>query len=140
MRIHVQQPERPADLPRQGAQQRQGDAVLAAECDQVPARGGLAFDQGEAGGEVAERDLELAEIGDVHLPRIDPVQRVAAIDQHAAGAPDGGWPVAAAGAVGGAEVERHAGDAEGRTPVLPRDAEEARRRGEGRVVRLHGST
>ena len=132
MRIHLQHPDRAAEPPGERPQQRQGDAVLAAERDEMGAGRRLPLDQRQAGGQVAERDLELAQIGDVEVARVDPVLRVDAVHQHAAGAADGRRPVAGAGPVGGADVERHADDADGRPPILARDAEEARRRGEGR--------
>ena len=67
---------------------------------------------------------EIADIGEVQRRRIDPELRMRAIGQHAAGAPDRVRSVARAGAVGGADIERHAGDDEirrhGSLRVMPR--------------------
>ena len=48
---------------------------------------------------------------------IGPARRVRAVDQHAAGLADGARPIARAGAVGRANIERHAGDHLSRRPL-----------------------
>ena len=95
---------------RQSAQQRQGDAVLAAQREQMLDARGLLLDQAQAGRDVAEGDCEIADVGEVECRRLDPELRMVAIGQHAAGAADRLRPVTRAGAVGGADIQRDAGD------------------------------
>ncbi len=122
---------------RQRAQQRQGDAVVASERHQIgESRSGL-LDQRQARGDVAERHGEVADIGQRQGRRVDPVERVGAVDQHPARLADGRRAEPGAAAVRGAEVERNAGDADCRLAVAARDAEEGRRNGVGRGHR-HG--
>ena len=79
----------------------------------------LLFDQPQACRKVAERKVEVADIGEVEPRRIDPELRMLAVDQHAAGTADGLRAVARAGPVGGADVERDAGDNELGVAVVP---------------------
>ncbi len=120
-----------AGFAMQGAQQRQGNAMFAAERNQVGKPGGLLFDQCQAAAYVAQSDVEIADIGQWQLGRIHPRGGVRAIHQHAAGMANGMRTEAAAGAIGGADIERNAGDDDRRRPIVPRCAEKARWRREG---------
>ncbi len=111
----------------QRPQQRQRDAVIAAERDQVRDRTGLLLDPRQAAEEIAERDGEIADVGHRQGGGIDPVLRMRPIGQHSARLPDRRRPEAGAAAIGGAEIERNAGDADRRVAVVARDPEEARR-------------
>ena len=130
MRVEVNERDRAVPL-RECAQQRQRDAVIAAERDEMRDTGRLLLDQRQALGDIAERNGEIANIGERQRRRIDPMHRMIAIDQHAACLSDRRRTEARAGAIGGAEIEGNAGDADRRGRIVARDAEKARRNGEG---------
>ncbi len=115
----------------QRAQQRQRDAVLAAERHQVPDRTRLFLDAREARRDVAQRDRKIADIRDRQGRGVDPVSGMIAVDQHAARVPDRAGPEARAAAIGGADVERDPGDADLSRGVATADPEERRRDGKG---------
>ncbi len=58
--------------------------MVAAERDQMLVIRGLLLDQREAFANVAERDVEIADIGNRQRGGIDPPMRMIAVDQHAA--------------------------------------------------------
>jgi hypothetical protein len=128
--VEVDQPEALAMPRRQGAQQREGDGVVAAQRDQVAMLPGLPLDHPEARLQLAHGNLEVADVGKSHRRGKNPVGRVVAVHQHPAGLPDRGGAEAAAAAVGGADVEGNAdhGNAAAGRP----DAEEGGRDGERR--------
>ncbi len=65
--VSVEMDERRRAVPvREGAQQRQGDAVVAAERNQVRDLLRLSLDQRHAGRNVAESGGEIADIGDLN--------------------------------------------------------------------------
>ena len=125
MRVELHQADRPAEPPCERAQQRQGDAMLAAETDQMTDACRLLFDARQAGLDIAERDRELANVGNIHRGRVDPASRMLAVHQHPAGGAYGARSGPGAGAVGSAEIERHAGNAEPSIPVGAGDAHKA---------------
>ena len=138
MGIEVDERCRPV-APAQRAQQRQGDAVVAAQRDQVREPGGGFLDQRQAGRNVPQREAEIADVGERQRRRIDPVVGMRAVHQHPAGGADGRRTEPGAAAVGGAEIERNPGDADRRVALAARDAEERRRDGVG-GRRRHGAT
>ena len=85
---------------------------------------GLRGDGGKALRDVAERQGEIAEIGERQRRRVDPASGMGAVDQHAAGLADGLRAEAGAAAVGRAEIEGNARHAEIGIAIGPRDAEE----------------
>ena len=95
---------------RQRAQQRQRNAMLAAQGDQMAHRFGLRLDRRQAALDIAQRESEIADVGQAHARRFDPMLRMVAIRQHPAGAADRRRTFACAGAVGGADIHRNAGD------------------------------
>ncbi len=111
----------------QRAQQRQRDGVIAAERDQVLDARRRALDQLKAADKIAQRQREIADVGDRQLCRIDPMQGMRAVHQHPARVANGARPEAGAAAVGGAEVERNAGNADRRRAIAAPDAEKCRR-------------
>ena len=131
MRVEMHQRERAAEPRRQRAQQRQGDAMLAAQRQQMLDARRLLLDALQAGRDVAERDGEIADVGKVERCRLDPELRMVAVGQHAAGAADRLRPVARAGAVGRADVQRNAGDDIVGVAIGAGDGQEVRRCGEG---------
>ncbi len=131
MRVEMHQPETAAHTARQRTQQRQGDAVLAAQGNQMAKSRHLLLDQLQARGYVAERKLEIADVGEIHRRWLDPEFRMGAIGQHPAGTPDGVRTVARAGTVGGADIQRYAGDDKLGGWVAARNAKKAGSGGEG---------
>jgi hypothetical protein len=131
MRVDMHDADRLPDPLHQGAQQGEGHAVLAPEGEQVVQPGRLFLDAGEACLDIAQRDLELAEVGQVERGRVHAGIGMAPIRQHPRGGSDGARPVPRPGAVGGADIHRHAGDAELRRPVMQAGAEEGVGGGEG---------
>src|SRR5262249_26625088 len=121
------------------AQQRQGNAVVAAERNQVPDLLRLCLDQGHAGRNVAESGGEIADIGELNRGGVNPVQRMGAVHQHAAGDPDGRRPEPGAASVGGADVEWNPGDAVARRGIAAAGAEKTCRNRVGRGTR-HGAS
>ncbi len=126
--------------PAQGAQQGQGDAVVAAQRHQMlePERGFL--DPRQAGRDVPQGDREVTDVGERQSRRIDPVDGMRAVHQHPARLPDRRRAEPGAAAVGGAEIERNAGDADRGVAIPSFDAEEGRRDGVGRRCRHGGVT
>ena len=96
--------------PRQRPQDRQRDAVLAAQRDKVADPAGLGFNRRQAARNVAKRQREVATIRHAKVGGRDPMLRVLAVRQHPAGTPYRRRTVARAGAVGGADVHRDARD------------------------------
>ena len=105
--------------------------MLAAKHDQMAMAGRLLLDQSEAAGDVAEGNGEIADIGERQGCRVAPGARMVAIDQHAAGMADGVRPETGAAAIGGADIQRNAGDVQAGLGGGARDAHEAMRCGEG---------
>ena len=105
--------------------------MLAAQRNQMAKSRRLLLDQLQARRDVAEGELEIADVGDVQRRRLDPEFRMGAIGQHAAGAPDRVRTVARAGTVGGADVQRDAGDDKLGGRIAARDAKKAGSGGEG---------
>ena len=66
--------------------------MIAAERDEMPKCRRLLLDLGERALDVAMRDAEIADIGEVQLLDLGPGRRVVAIDQHAARLADRGGP------------------------------------------------
>ncbi len=131
MGVEMDDAERPSLLLGRGAQQRQRDAVVAAESDKVADRGRLLLDQLEARRDVAEGDGEIADVGQrQRRRRVETPEGMVAVDQHAARPADGRGAEAGAGAICGADVEGNAGDAERRIRVVAPDGEEGWRQGE----------
>ena len=62
--------------------------MIAAERNEVPKFGRLLLDLGERAFDVAMRDAEIADIGQVQLFDLGPGRRMIAIDQHAASLSD----------------------------------------------------
>ena len=86
--------------------------MVAPERHQVGySRGGL-LDEREARGDVAERDREVADVGERQGRRIDPVEGMGAVDQHPARLADRRRAEPGAAAVRGADIERNAGHAD----------------------------
>jgi len=113
-----------ADLRMQRAQQGEGDAVLATECDEMFQPFRLLFDESEAFGNIAERDRKIADVGERPYARFDPGCGVRAIHEHAAGVTDGVRAEARAGAVGDADIEGDSRHRDRRRLVVARHAEE----------------
>ncbi len=131
MRVDVHQRERTSALFGGGPQQRQCDGVIAAQRDEVCDRRGLFLDERQALRDVAERNPEIADVGHRKRGGVDPALRVIAVHQHAARLPDRSRPETRAAAVGGAQIERDAGNAERRVGGAARDREKAWLQGEG---------
>ncbi len=72
MRVEMHQGERPAEPLRQGTQQRQGDAVLSPQREQVLDAGRLLLDALQAGRDVAEGGRKIADVGEVECCGLDP--------------------------------------------------------------------
>ena len=136
MGIEVDERRRPA-ASAERAQQRQGDAVVATQCDEVRNAGGGFLDQRQAGRDVPQRDGEITDVGERQRRRIDPVVGIRAVHQHPAGRADRRRAEPGAAAVRGADIERNTGDADRRVAIPARDAEERRRDGVGGRC-LHG--
>jgi hypothetical protein len=124
--VEMHQGETVAHAASQGAQQRQRDAMLAAQRQQVAEARCLLLDQVQARGDVAQCELEIANIGEVQLRRLDPEFRMVAVGQHAAGAPNGVRPIARSGAIGCADIQRDAGNHKVCITIGAGDAEKAR--------------
>ena len=131
VRIEVNQRGRAPPF-RQRAQQRKGDAVIAAQGDEVFDLARLFLDQREAGHKVSERDGKVADVGHWQLRCIDPVLRMLAVHQHPAGLPNGARPKTCAAPVGRPEVERNSGNADRSGAIAATDAEKCRRNRVGR--------
>src|SRR5438132_2474591 len=97
----------------------------------------LCLDLGERARDVAMRDAEIADIGEIHCLDLGPGCRMIAIDQHPARLADCRRPEACPGPVRGAEIEWYPGDAECRVGAHALDAEEAWPRSKSRD-RGHG--
>src|SRR5215472_13451526 len=91
----------------------------------------LFLDQRQGRLNVAMRDREVADIGDVEQRRLTSVQGMFAVDQHPAGLTDRRGAEARAGPVRGAQIIGNAGNADRRVAVTALDAEEARTYGKG---------
>ena len=132
MSVEMNHCRRAAPL-RKRAKKRQRDAVVAAERNQMLDPAGLLLDRRQTFSDVAERDREVADIRKTRRSlSIDPVQRMLAVHQHPACLSYRRRSEPRSGPVGGAEVERNAGDADRRVRIVATDAEECRRNIEGR--------
>ena len=134
--IEMNERER-AFSPRQRAQQGKRDAVLSAERDEVLDGCGLLLDHLQARRNIAERDAKIADIRQHQFRSVDPRGRMRPVDQHPARMANGLWSEARAAAVGGADIERNAGDRDRRIAVAAPDAEKAGRNGEGGRIARH---
>jgi hypothetical protein len=105
--------------------------MLAAERDQVLELSRLPLDQRQAALDVAERQGEVADIRQRQGRRVHPACGMRAIHQHPRRRPDRPRPVPRAGAVGGADIHRDAGDGDGAAGIPARHAQEAGRGGVG---------
>ena len=82
--------------------------------------------------------MDLADVGERQGRGINPMDGMRAVDQHAARLADRRRAEARAAAVGGAEVERNAGDRDGGVSVAARQTKKCRRNRVGRR-RTHGA-
>ena len=105
--------------------------MLSAQRQQVADTGGLLLDALQAGGDVAERGGKSPISARSSVAGSIQKRGMVAVGQHAAGAPDRLRPVARAGAVGRADVQRDAGDDVVGIAIGARDGQEVRRCGEG---------
>ena len=137
--VSIEMEERRRAVPvGQCAQQRQGNAVVAAERNEVLDLVRLSLDQRHAGRNVAESGGEIADVGDFNRGGINPILRMGAIHQHAACRPDGRWPEPGAAAIGGADVERNPGNTVAGCGIAAAGAEKTCRHRVGRGTR-HGA-
>ena len=100
--------------------------------DQMRDVAGLLLDELHAGGDIAERGRKVPDIGERQVRRIDPMLRMCAVHQHPACGPDRRGTRAGAAAVGGADIERNAGDANRGAGIMAAGAEKRRRHRIGR--------
>ena len=112
MRIEMDQRRRAALLGER-AEQRKGDAVLAAERDQMIHARCLLLNQREAFRNVAQRDCEVTDVGHRQRGRVDPPMGVVAVDQHAARLSNCGGAETRSAPIGDADIQRDSGDANG---------------------------
>ncbi len=131
MGVEMDQSDRTALL-GDGAQQGKSDGVVAAQGDQMVIGRRLLLDQIEAFLDPAQRDLEIADIGDRQMQGIAPIGRIVAIDQHAAGMTNRMGSEARPRAVGHRDVEGRAGDADLGVLGIALGAQESVRNSEGR--------
>ena len=131
VRIEVNKRDRAAPF-RQRAKERQRDAVVAAQRDEMLDLLRPLLDQRHAGDQVSEREREVADVGQWQLCRVDPMLRMFAVHQHPARLPHCAGSEPGAAAVGGAEVERNSGNADRRGGIAAAGAEECRRDRVGR--------
>src|SRR5271165_1594869 len=134
--VEVHQPDR-ALATGERAQQRQRDRMIAAERDEVPNWCRLLLDLGERALDIAVRDAEVADIGEIKLLDLGPGGRMVAVDQHAARLADRRRAEPRPRTVRGAEIERDAGYADRRVGVRAFDAEKTRPDSKSRY-RCHG--
>ncbi len=134
MRVEMHQRQRPAAR-AQRTQQPERDRVVAAERDQMVERPRLRLDRRERAADVAMRDREIADIGDVLFGRRRAGDRMVAIDQHAARLADRRRSETGARAVRGTEIKRDAGDANRPRRIAAFDPEKA---GAGGISRGSG--
>ena len=118
--------------PRHRAQQRQRDRRDRRRARRDARGPRRLLDPREARRDVAEREIEVADVGERQGRGIDPMDGMRAVDEHAARLPDRRRPEPRAAPVGGADIERNAGDRDRRGAVAALDAEECRRNGIGR--------
>jgi len=133
MRVEMHKRQRSRFLVKR-TQQRQCNAVFAAQRDQMVQPGRLLLDQRQAFGNITERNGKIADIGKRPFGRLDPGNGVRAIHEHAARMANGMRPEPRPGAVRGADIERNAGDCDRRCLVVPRYAQEAGRRSKRRRI------
>src|SRR5258707_6657610 len=92
----------------------------------------LCLDLGERARDVAMRDAEIADIGEIHCLDLGPGCRMIAIDQHPARLADCRRPESRPGPVRGAEIEWYPGDADRCVGARAFDTEKRRPDGECR--------
>ena len=97
----------------------------------------LLLELGECAGDIAMRDAEIADIGEVERLDLGPGCRMIAIDQHAAGLADRRRSEARPGPVRCAEIKGNPGDTDRRISVRALDTEKRRPDCKGRY-RDHG--
>lgn len=141
VRVEVKQSDR-ADAPGQGPQQRQRHRMVAADGQQVGQRRGLTLDQFKRRGDVAQGQIEIADIGHRQGQRVHPAHRIGPVGQHPAGPAHRVGTVPGPGPVGGPQIEGNSGNAEIRRPDRnPGQAQKTRRQSErGRHGRLNRGT
>jgi hypothetical protein len=83
----------------------------------------LFLDHGEAFLDVTKCNVEFTKIGKIKGGWISAGDRVPAIGQHARSVADGARPIARASAVGGADIQRHAGHAKASASVMGASAQ-----------------
>ena len=127
MRVEMHQRHALSKPPGQRAQQRQSDPMLAPQAQQMSDPLGLGLDQREGGRNVAQSNLEIADVSQIEGARVDPERGMRAIDQHAAGAADRGWTFPGPGTIGCADIEWNTRHGQRRITVRPGHAEETRR-------------
>ena len=110
---------------RECPQQRQGHAVVAAKRDQMRKLERLIFDQRHRGWNVAERDPEIADVGERQGKRIGKCAWVSAIPEHPACLPYGLGAETRAAAVRRPDIERDAGNADRRRWVVALEPEKS---------------
>jgi hypothetical protein len=123
MRIYMKQPDRLTKPLRQRTKQGKGDAMFATKGEQMGKARRLFFDHGEAFLDVAKRYVEFTKIGKIKGGWISAADRMSAIGQHARCVADRARPITRAGAVGGADIQRHAGHAKASTSVMGASAQ-----------------
>ena len=123
MRIYMQQPDRLTKPLRQRTKQGKGDAMFTTKGKQMGKAYRLFFDHGEAFLDVAKCNVEFAKIGKIEGCWISAADRMSAICQHARRSTDGARAIACAGAVGGANIQRHAGHAKASASIMGASAQ-----------------
>jgi hypothetical protein len=83
----------------------------------------LFLDHGEAFLDVAKCNVEFAKIGKIKGGWISTADRMSAIGQHTRRGTDRARPIARAGAVGGADIQRHTGHAKASASVMGASAQ-----------------
>jgi hypothetical protein len=118
MRIYMQQPDRLTKPLRQRTKQGKGDAMFATKGEQMGKARRLFLDHGEAFLDVAKRYVEFTKIGKIKGGWISAADRMSAIGQHARRGTDRARPITRAGAVRGADIQRHAGHAKASASIM----------------------
>jgi hypothetical protein len=131
MSVEMHEPQR-ALAPRQGAQQRKRDRVIAAKCHQVRERRRLFLDLCERACDVAMCNPEITDIGNIQPLDRGPRGRMIAVDQHPARLADRRRPKPRPGPVRGTKIERNPGNADRCFGARALDAEKARSSGKSR--------
>jgi hypothetical protein len=130
--------ERGAPAPRQRTQQSERNAVLSAERHEVIDAGGLLLDGLEARGNIAQRNMKIADVRQHHLRHGDPRRWMSTVDQHPARQANGLRSEARSASVGRADIERDACNRYRRIALAAAGPKEPRRNRKGRIIARHG--